>query len=134
MSSANSAVSFLHMLTRARAWHQTFFLCDSSHLGDFASNSFSSVTIRFYPRHPRSTFTKRLHTNTVLPLVPAAHRLASKRCYPFYLSFASPRLCVSHCFSVRHSLTYKKTNSSCQMLTTRVTVRSRLVLAERSES
>ena len=36
------------------------------------------------PLHPCSTSTKRLDTNLTMPLVPAAHRLTSKRCYPFY--------------------------------------------------
>ena len=48
---------------------------------------------------------------------------------PFILSFAPPRLCVSHSFSVRHSLTYKNTNSSCQTRSTRVSVRGSLMFS-----
>ena len=38
----------------------------------------------FSPFNPCSISTKQLDTNMILPLVPAAHRLASKRCYPFF--------------------------------------------------
>ena len=63
------------------------------------SNAFTgSVQIRenpCSPFHPCSISTKQLDTNMILPLVPAAHRLTSKRCYPNSISFAPPRLCAS---------------------------------------
>ena len=47
---------------------------------------FSIREYPFSPRHPCSTSTNKLDNNMILPLVPAAHRLTSKRCYPVYFS------------------------------------------------
>jgi len=78
-------------------------LCVALRLPGFASHIISSANIRFYPFHPCSTSTNKLDNNMILPLVPAAHRLASKRCYPFCFPLRLRASARDHFFNQKSS-------------------------------